>query len=173
MCLIPLWPNAENPNVERLLKEMVPRWWSFTIRNCGKYLGFWIGPGAGKRSWDAPLVKYVDRCEYISSLGSGPFYTVFFYKMFALSVLSYVMQLSESPPASYEAEERIFRRTLKGPGNLVTKQVIVEFGQSLPFAIWISKCGVVCFIRAVAGRANRDPRVSNVTRTIANAAHRW
>ena len=38
----------------------------------GKYLGAWIGLGAGGLSWNAALEKYVARCDYLRADAYAP-----------------------------------------------------------------------------------------------------
>ena len=122
--MVPLWPSFNQASVFRLVLEHVPTWNKFLIRERGKYLGFWIGPGAGDHSWDAPLAKYTERCHYIASFGVGLWFTVHLYKVFALSVLSFVAQLQRLPESVLEAEERMFRVLVKGPGNWTCKDIL-------------------------------------------------
>ncbi|CAK0894766.1 unnamed protein product, partial [Prorocentrum cordatum] len=51
---IPLWKYASESNVRGLIRESAPAWRDIAVCSAGKYLGFWIGPGAGLKSWEKP-----------------------------------------------------------------------------------------------------------------------
>ena len=63
------------------------------LQGFGKYLGFFIGPGALGMSWHRPLQKVIKTTMAWSSLKLGVFYNAPVYQAFLLPILSFVMQL--------------------------------------------------------------------------------
>ena len=89
------------------------------LQFAGKYLGMYIGPEAGDKSWDSPLAKYVERCTYIKSLKLGLFFTICFYRMFAVSTLMFTSQFSRPPASVLVEESRQLTNLVPGPGNWI------------------------------------------------------
>ena len=99
------------------LQQQLPAWKDMQVSRCGKYLGFYVGPDKGDRSWEEPTEKFLKRCELWGAQGTGLFYQTTAYNTFALSTLTYISQL-ESPPAStLQAEIKGLRKVIKGPGQ--------------------------------------------------------
>ena len=69
--LIPRWTYTAGRAFMDLLREELPGWANFQTDTKGKYLGVWLGPGAGTLSWVLPLKKYTAQCAYIASLKLG------------------------------------------------------------------------------------------------------
>jgi hypothetical protein len=141
--LIPLWPCMIGRAFSALLKEQVPTWADFQIDVKGKYLGVWLGPGAGTSSWDEPLRKYVTQAEYIASLKLGLAMTALLYRIFALSAFSFVVQICPIPERVLEQERKVLRMLVPGPGNWISKTSLhnldVLFGLPTSFpslAVW-------------------------------------
>ena len=89
--------------VKRWLQTERPQWAHFKIAPYGKYLGLYIGPGAGVMQWVAPLEKFKARVDepHGAKLPASKAAVVFASR--AVPVLSYVGQvflLENSPPWS-------------------------------------------------------------------------
>ena len=95
---IPLWRHTSHRHVATLIKEACPSWGQILVASCGKYLGFMVGPGASRSSWDKPLKKFATRARIWSSLHLGLPCNALVYNVFVLSVLGFVMQLEPEPP---------------------------------------------------------------------------
>ena len=142
--LIPLWTSwRDGITFRTLLREEVPEWVNFVIDSKGKYLGLWLGPGAVNLSWEKPLSKYVAQCEYIASLKLGLSTTALLYKVFALSALSFVVQICPIPEVAFEHERKVLRLLIPGPGNWIPTSAVhnldLLFGLPTSFqslAIW-------------------------------------
>ena len=117
---IPLWETSSFANVRRLILEVCPPWRDICIDNCGKYLGFFIGPGAGQRSWAKSIQKYEQRAQLWASLHLGLFWTITAYKVFVASVLSFVMQLESTLDDLQSRFTTVVRKLFPGPGMWVT-----------------------------------------------------
>ena len=122
--LIPLWSCDLGKNFHILLKEELPVWRDFAISSKGKYLGVWLGPGAVDTSWNEPLKKYMAQCEYIASLKLGMASTALLYRIFALPVLSFILQIYQIPEEALKKERQALRLLLPGPGNWLSTTAI-------------------------------------------------
>ena len=60
---IPLWCSAVGMDLRALVRESCPGWRDIRLDSKGKYLGIFIGPGAGSLPWELPLHKFVERAE--------------------------------------------------------------------------------------------------------------
>ena len=114
---IPLWCINITPNINNLLREVCPPWRSLRVDNKGKYLGFWIGPGAELHSWRAPLHKYVSRAQSWVSLHLGLALNTRMHEVFLASTLSFIMQLELDPPDLMGYFDSVTRKLAAGPGN--------------------------------------------------------
>ena len=95
---IPLWKVSSVEELRFRITEVCPLWHSINLDNAGKYLGFMIGPGSHGRSWQKPLLKFISRARDWASLRLGLFFNIRVYRMFILSVVSFVMQLEPDMP---------------------------------------------------------------------------
>eukprot|EP00959_Pyramimonas_sp_CCMP1952_P167325 3497033-Pyramimonas_sp.AAC.1 len=76
----------------------------YRVDTFGKYLGVYIGPNGPAVSWDAPGVKYIERVWHIKGLSLGLCQNLIAYNSLAFSVLSFVGQLYQVPPAMLKKE---------------------------------------------------------------------
>jgi hypothetical protein len=90
-------PLHRHPNIDlfrRRLSATRPAWAAAKIALQAKYLGFIVGPEVtDKVSFAGPLLKYIERCRFISRLGLGWAKAAEMHNIFALPVLSYIAQL--------------------------------------------------------------------------------
>ena len=84
--------------VSKWLQENIPEWSSMCVCSSAKYLGIFLGPGAGSRQWVAPLAKFGLRVEEIAATGAPAVLAVQHYNTRAVSVLGYVAQFIPPPP---------------------------------------------------------------------------
>jgi hypothetical protein len=75
-----------------------PKWRDMPIRDHCKYLGFYVGPGKGSKSWEGPFKKFCDRLSLWGKMPLGLNWDARIYNMFLIPTLGYIAQL-ESPPA--------------------------------------------------------------------------
>ena len=112
---IPLWPEAPSAVRARLAQsEDEPQ---ILWDTAGKYLGVFIGPGKGTRSWTNPLAKYHARLREWPWSELGLHSAITIYNMYILPVLLYVAQVEVPPPEVLEAEAWAVRRLAPGPGG--------------------------------------------------------
>ena len=115
-----LWPGFSAVGLRRLLIEVCPAWRDIGIESSTKYPGFYLGPGAGERSWDKPLDKYVRRASFWLSTGLGMNLNLVIYRPFIASVLSFVMQLEPDVDRVQKCFEEVLRKLASGPGTWIS-----------------------------------------------------
>jgi len=119
--LIPLWSVSSMSHVRLLLREACPSWHSVSIQSSGKYLGFFIGPGAVGKEWQKPLAKFKQRVLHWASLRLGMPMNILAYNIYIAPVLEYVAQLVEPSAEVLDAVSWSLRRLAPGPGNWATQ----------------------------------------------------
>ena len=65
--------------------------------DAGKYLGFWLGPQAGRLLWNAPLKKFNERVDRIYTSVAAISISPYTYNVKAIPVVSYIAQLAPPP----------------------------------------------------------------------------
>ncbi len=105
---MPLVPfcDALVANIRSWLATNIPDWANFSIRGSAKYLGFYLGPAAGKHQWVAPINKFRDRVKAIGATDCATALAVYSYNVRTVPVLSYVGQLCMLPNISPNWEGR-------------------------------------------------------------------
>ena len=83
--------------VKARIREILPNWNGVLVEKSGKYLGFFVGPDAGMKSWDAPAEKWASRALQIKRTGGGLHFSVMMYNTTAVTSLSFVAQLVPAP----------------------------------------------------------------------------
>jgi hypothetical protein len=120
--LIPLWKyNAAQ--VKDFLLELLPVWLRFKVADKALYLGLWVGPGSGDKSWDAAKAKYLKRVETLLSFKAGVWITCMLYRVFAMSSLTFVAQCKRIPAHVFELERKTILRILRGPRHWISLPV--------------------------------------------------
>ena len=99
------------------LHLQLPAWKDMEISHSGKYLGFYVGPDKGNKSWEDPTDKFLRRCKLWEKQGTGLHYQTVAYNTFALSTLTYVAQLERPPTSTLQAELQGLRKVIKGPAR--------------------------------------------------------
>jgi len=105
--------------IREWFRNNVPRFAEFTIADCGKYLGVWLGRNLVKNTLQGPLEKYNNRVtELLDAHPPGPV-AIFRYSEYVASVFSYVAQfLYPDFPKEFQAlEHRSILRLLRMSGN--------------------------------------------------------
>ena len=134
--IIPLWASGEkvnNKKVEDTNKAFDPenpplanstilddeKWDAIKAKICwsstGKYLGFYVGPGKGHKSWEKPMQKYKERLGDWQWGELGLHQALAVYGTYILPVLTYVAQLEVPPPEALCLEDVAARKVAPGP----------------------------------------------------------
>eukprot|EP00959_Pyramimonas_sp_CCMP1952_P468264 9492941-Pyramimonas_sp.AAC.1 len=112
--VIPLW-DADVAQLQRDT-EGNPSSVQISWGTTGKYLGFYIGPGKGAKSWSKPSDKYMERLQQWQWSELGLHLAMMTYNVFVLPVLLFVAQLEAPPQAVLEMEAAAVRKVAPGPG---------------------------------------------------------
>eukprot|EP00959_Pyramimonas_sp_CCMP1952_P237356 4960706-Pyramimonas_sp.AAC.1 len=99
-----------------LLSKHDPFAIQITGATTGKYLGFYIGPGNGDKSWEKPLAKYTERLREWRWGELGVHLAMTTYNVFVLPVLLFVAQLERPPQSVLVAAAAAVRKVAPGPG---------------------------------------------------------
>ena len=102
---VPLFP-MDHVDVRQRVIARAPLWGAIGIADCAKYLGFYVGPGRGTRTWDTIMNKYLERAAIWSKLGAGFLHSMEAYKVFIASVIMFCAQLDALPPDFFRPRVR-------------------------------------------------------------------
>eukprot|EP00973_Karenia_brevis_P065878 9156359-Karenia_brevis.AAC.1 len=61
---------------------MVPASHNFAVETHALYLGLWMGPGAGDKSWLSALVKFERRVEMVAAFEAGLWISCLLYSIY-------------------------------------------------------------------------------------------
>ena len=125
---IPLWPMACERHLKNLITELCPSWRNIKVADMGKYLGFWIGPGAGDSSWEKAGKKFESRIKQWRGTKCGLFWNSLYYNIFTVPTLEFVAQLERVPTFIAEAEAKALRSLAAGPGNWISSSDLEHLG---------------------------------------------
>ena len=93
------------------LSSNIVSWKHFEIANSGTYLGFCLGPPAGKLMWQGALTKYKQRIDSIALAHEATSLSVASYNSRALPTLGYIAQLVPSSPQTQAARSMCFKQS--------------------------------------------------------------
>ena len=111
--MVPLWPRKASHLPLR--GELIPLRRSFKVALYAKYLGFIIGPGAAETRWNEVEAKFRSRVRVLADMPLGMSLTCIAYKCFAVSTLSYVMQLYHWRDSWDRLQQQIAPQLVRGP----------------------------------------------------------
>ncbi len=92
------WSDEVGKALKQWLAVFLPEWSEFQLVSVGKYLGFFLGPDAGKAQWVAPLDKFWSRVKAVQASRASISITAYTYNSRIVPVLGYVAQLLPLPP---------------------------------------------------------------------------
>ena len=142
--IIPLW-HYRRSSVKQLLTEFAPAWRDFCISSYGKYLGFFIGPGAGCILWQGISKSYLEACRHIASLKLLFFARRLAYRSFALSKLVFPSQIYRLPSFFMDTERKGVNLIFKGPGNTAPTVFFHFLKESGVFPVSLSSARTLAF----------------------------
>ena len=90
--------------VRNWLAHNIPDWKDMKITNHGKYLGLFIGPGAGDHNWKSLIAKFKQRAREIHVAALPAAFSASEYNTKCLPTLLYVSQLCPPPPHILQTE---------------------------------------------------------------------
>ena len=120
--------------------QATPRWKDMPIRDHCKYLGFYIGPGKGTRSWEGPYKKFCERLKLWSSMPLGLNWDAKIYNMFLIPTLGYVAQIESPPEWVLQGIKDLLPLAAKGPHEWASNEDLWQlqeaFGLKTSFKKW-------------------------------------
>jgi hypothetical protein len=104
--LIPLVRDFDHAKllISSWLEQNLPAWKDFEVVPCAVYLGFFLGPRALSKQWEAPFKKFKQRVQAIAHARAPASITAYTYNSKAVPVLSYVAQLLPLPSYALKCE---------------------------------------------------------------------
>ena len=150
--IVPLWACAV-ARVRAMIGRRFPHLSHLEVAETAKYLGFWVGPGAGDTTWIAPLRKFLGRAADCRNLGGGTCVAINAINTYAYSVLGFTCQLRD-PTAEVIRTCKHFNRKVMGgpyrwlPDELIPTAKIYLGAKAQPFDIEVlaltTKLRVIC-----------------------------
>lgn len=103
--------------VKNWLETNLPQWADFKVKGSSRYLGFMLGPSAGKSQWTLALDKWNSRSVSFADIGAAASIAAKLYNTRAVSTLGYIAQLRQLPCSARAIERRIVNKILRLLGN--------------------------------------------------------
>jgi hypothetical protein len=114
-CLIIPLAQASDFRIRCFLVDHIPAWIGMLLADTGKLLGVFIGPAAEESRWADCLNKYWARGRDAKATGGGFWHALHYYKIFAASVLSHIMQFNKLPATFHKMESLALQGLTRGP----------------------------------------------------------
>ena len=111
-----------------------------------KYLGVFVGPEKGTKSWDSPIAKFLKRSAQWGSLGLGLSMSIRAYATYISSVLLFVAQFEALPDNFSKTEAQACRRLFPGPMHWISADVLKQLKQ-VAFPVEL-RCVQTCSVAA-------------------------
>ena len=111
--------------IKAWLAHNVPDFKDFLISSSGKYLGWFLGVGSAKLSWQDPLQKFTDRVQEIVNANAPATTAILRFNQRAVPVLSFVSQFS-NPPVSADLpklDQWSVHKLLRIPSNCMSRNL--------------------------------------------------
>ena len=102
---------------------------NFKLDTKGKYLGLWIGPGAGETSFEMPCKKYIARCRSLKAKQAPLMAVIRLYNTENVTVFSHVAQVLCLPKSVMEIEKVRLAALLSLPFNAWTGRAMWNLKQ--------------------------------------------
>ena len=91
--MIPLWRFSNIHHVKTLIKETCAKWANIHVNDKGKYLGFWIGPGAVQDCWSKALEKFERQVTLRAGMKMGMAMNSVAFNVYIVTLLEFVAQV--------------------------------------------------------------------------------
>jgi exonuclease III len=163
--VIPLWKFDESA-VRLRIKGLVPRLALAKIEDCGKLLGFFVGPGAERFQFRGVVEELRARARYLASLNLSWSGVASLYRSHVLSTASHILQLAAPTKELRQTESSILAVATKSPANAVPLAVLSRlraFGLRTDF-MSIDILGKAAAYRAMAGSAAYPKMMAEIAR---------
>ena len=134
--IVPLW-SFDEVALQRVVAQLVPLWAEIKIRDCGKYLGFLVGPGSGDKDWERVAAQLIEMAKTIKLLGLPKKAAFSLYHIFAVSKTQFIAQLRAPPEKVLIMEQGALRSIIGGPHNWISPESLCRISDefNLPFTV--------------------------------------
>jgi len=112
--VVPLWLE-DLEAIRRRLGGIRSGWGTVKMGYAAEYLGFFVGPGKGNRSWKRPLEKYYRKAKEWGGIGTGLNMAMAAYNIYVLPTLLFIAQLEGVPREFARWEAKALGAMSKGP----------------------------------------------------------
>ena len=130
--LIPLC-EIEHTEMRRNITTVAPSLDGMAIKDHGKYLGYFVGPGKTNKTWMSALAKAELQVRAWSWAPLGLFFAATVWNTFILPILGFAAQL-EAPPAQIQQHIlRMLRRAAHGPGQWFRTEDVLHLKRGFNF----------------------------------------
>jgi hypothetical protein len=150
--VVPLW-KFDEAEVRQRIRALVPRLAAAKIQDCGKLLGFFIGPGADRLQFRGVIEELRTRARYLASLNLSWNGVAPLYRSHIVSTTCHILQLAPPSLDLRRAELSILAVATKSPAHAVPLTVLTrlkDFGLKTDF-MSIDVLGKAAAYRAMAG----------------------
>ena len=134
--MVPLW-TLDAAAVQQQFREQHPGWDGIRPETHARYLGFELGPGRARFSFNKPITKLLERAQWWGDAGAGLFLTTTAYSTYVASVIGFLIQLDTLPPQWPDVEAEAFKRLVPGSSQWASPQDLKHlhlFGFARAFA---------------------------------------
>ena len=125
------------------LVQNIPLWADFLIKDFGKYLGFFVGPGAGNKEWDKIGEEILAVARMIHQLALSKLHAFLLFQMLGESKIQFVAQL-RVPPSSFRNIENKAHRLVVGGPLWVPKGLLSHLKSDCHFPCDLKNIVVMC-----------------------------
>ncbi len=127
MCVIIPTGSSSSLHLVHIVKDfparVVPDRHPFAIKSCARYLGVFLGPDAGERSWDVPWATAAIRVEEIVLSRLAPSIGTFCCNSRVVALFEYVAQFIPPPRSSCHKEMIYSNKTVFSMGLLLVLEL--------------------------------------------------
>ena len=99
------------------INKNIPDWSSFSFASFSEYLGFEVGPSAGKHQWDKVLSSFKQQLFSVTHCGAPPSVSIFTYNVKLVPKFAYKAQLSPPHSSLEKDEQKWAANVVKAPFN--------------------------------------------------------
>ena len=111
------------------LETHLPVWAGFKLAEFGKYLGFYLGPGASEQNWSTVAEKATYRAFEIHSTTMPAQFALRAFNRTVATLAIYISQFLAPPKWLAKFELRLIHKALKLPSNTFSRKAILSLDQ--------------------------------------------
>ena len=136
----------------------IPSWCEFMIKDHGKYLGFYVGPGALSCEWDSIGKKMTEVANLVKNLGLPRMQAIILYNILAVSKALFVAQIRMPSKKFLKLCNTLAISILGGPGSWVPRDLPFVLKRFFCFPVEIGHMETLCFASRIRTSICTIPR---------------